>query len=60
MEDFFVGHRPGLWKQRVVSTWHSGAATAQTQVETTTAAMDKLLKFALAWNLCGGHRVELS
>lgn len=35
-----------LWQQRVVSTPHIGAATAQTQTETAIAAMDALYKFA--------------
>lgn len=37
----------GLWSQRVVSTPHIGAATAQTQMETATAAVDFLYRFAV-------------
>lgn len=34
-----------LWMQRVVSTPHIGAATAQTQIETATAAIDALHRY---------------
>lgn len=37
-----------LWEQRVVSTPHIGAATAQTQRETAMAAVDALYKYATA------------
>lgn len=37
----------GLWSQRVVSTPHIGAATAQTQMETAMAAVDLLHRFAV-------------
>jgi phosphoglycerate dehydrogenase-like enzyme len=40
-----------LWSQRVVSTPHIGAATAQTQMETAKAAVDFLHKFILAGNV---------
>jgi phosphoglycerate dehydrogenase-like enzyme len=40
-----------LWSQRVVSTPHIGAATAQTQMETAKAAVDLLHKFIVAGNV---------
>lgn len=40
-----------LWAQRVVSTPHIGAATAQTQMETAKAAVDLLHKYIMAGNV---------